>query len=72
MPKSGRLVLTKAVLSTIPTYTLMAEQLPLWAIEEIDKFPESSSGKATTTRCAANALLHGALFAARQHTADWE
>jgi hypothetical protein len=32
MPKSGRLVLTKAVLSTIPTYTLMAEQLPLWAI----------------------------------------
>jgi hypothetical protein len=37
MPKRSRLVLTKAVLSTIPTYTLMAEQLPLWAIEEIDK-----------------------------------
>jgi hypothetical protein len=37
MPKSGRLVLTKAVLSTIPTYTIMAEQLPAWAIEEIYK-----------------------------------
>jgi hypothetical protein len=37
MPKSGRLVLTKAVLSTIPTYMLMADQLPAWAIEDIDR-----------------------------------
>jgi hypothetical protein len=37
MPKSGRLVLMKAVFSTIPTYTIMATQLPIWAIEEIDK-----------------------------------
>jgi hypothetical protein len=37
MPKSGRLVLTKAVLSTIPAYTIIASQLPVWAIEEIDK-----------------------------------
>jgi hypothetical protein len=37
MPKSGRLILTKAVLSMIPTYTIMATQLPVWAIEEIDK-----------------------------------
>jgi hypothetical protein len=37
MPKSGQLVLTKAVLSMMPTYTLMAAQLPAWAIEGIDK-----------------------------------
>jgi hypothetical protein len=37
MRKSGRLVLTKAVLSMIPTYTLMAAQLQAWAIEDIDK-----------------------------------
>lgn len=37
MPKSRRLVLTKVVLSTIPTYTIMATQLPGWAIDEIDK-----------------------------------
>jgi hypothetical protein len=37
MPKSARLVLTKAVLSTLPTYTIMVTQLPVWAIEEIDK-----------------------------------
>jgi hypothetical protein len=36
MPKSGRLVLTKSVLSTMPTYLIMADQLPSWAIEEID------------------------------------
>lgn len=37
MPKSGHLVLTKAVLSTIPTYKIMATQLPGWAIDEIDR-----------------------------------
>jgi hypothetical protein len=37
MPKSGRLVLTKAVLSIIPTYMLMADQLPAWAIEDTDR-----------------------------------
>lgn len=37
MPKNVRLVLTKAVLSTIPTYMIMASQLPAWAIDEIDK-----------------------------------
>jgi hypothetical protein len=37
MPKSVHLVLTKAVQSTIPTYTITTTQLPVWAIEEIDK-----------------------------------
>jgi hypothetical protein len=37
MPKSARLDLTKAVLSTIPTYMIMMTQLLVWAIEEIDK-----------------------------------
>lgn len=37
MPKSGKLIITKVVLSTILTYMLMADQLPAWAIEDIDR-----------------------------------
>lgn len=36
LQKSGRLILVKSVLSSIPTYSLMADKLPAWLIEEID------------------------------------
>lgn len=36
MNKSGRLIVVKSVASAIPIYTIMANNLPAWAIEEID------------------------------------
>ncbi|CAL4948729.1 unnamed protein product [Urochloa decumbens] len=36
MQKSGRLILTKSVLSAMPIYWIMADQMPAWALEEID------------------------------------
>jgi len=35
MNKSGHLVVVKSVASAVPIYLLMANNLPLWAIEEI-------------------------------------
>lgn len=36
MNKSGRLIVVKTVSSAVPIYTMMANNLPAWAIEEID------------------------------------
>jgi hypothetical protein len=36
MNKSGRLIVVQSVASTIPIYTLMGDDLPAWAVEEID------------------------------------
>ncbi|CAL5041675.1 unnamed protein product [Urochloa decumbens] len=36
MNKSGRLIVVKSVASAVPIYTLMANNLPAWAIDEID------------------------------------
>jgi hypothetical protein len=47
IPKSGMLVLTKGVLSTIPTYMLMADQLPGGRLMELIAYDESSCGSDT-------------------------
>ena len=36
MNRSGRLIWIKSVLCAIPSYTIIADGLPLWAIEEIN------------------------------------
>lgn len=36
MAKSGRLIWIKSVLSAIPIYTIIADGLPSWAIEQIN------------------------------------
>ncbi|GJN39318.1 hypothetical protein PR202_gb28429 [Eleusine coracana subsp. coracana] len=36
MAKSGRLILVKSVLAAIPIYSLMADNLPSWALKQIE------------------------------------
>jgi hypothetical protein len=36
MNKSGRLIVVQSVTSAVPIYTVMADDLPAWAVEEID------------------------------------
>lgn len=55
MPKSGRLVLTKSVLSTIPTYMLMADQLPGGQLKKSIASEGNSPGLAQTPRCEGSA-----------------
>lgn len=66
MPKIRRLVLTKDVLSTIPTYTIMASQLPVWAIDEIDTIRRRSSGSAMMLQHGGNVWWLGTQFACRR------
>jgi hypothetical protein len=36
MNKSGRLIVVQSVASAVPIYTVMADDLSAWAVEEID------------------------------------
>lgn len=54
--KSGRLIVIKSVASAVPIYTIMANNLPVWAVEEIEALQrnflwaggeESARGKCT-------------------------
>jgi hypothetical protein len=71
MPKSGHLVLTKVVLSTIPTYKIMATQLPGWAIDEIDRIRRKFFWEGVDVSVRGKGMVAGPRYACQRPRVAW-